>query len=108
MIFSLGQALLAAHVGATYVSPFIGRLEDNGENGIQITEDIIKMFEKQSYTTKVLAASIRNKKSHRRVCAYWCSCSDGTLASNQRTDPHPLTDKGLQQFLADYVKTNTQ
>ena len=49
LIFSLGQALLAAHAGATYVSPFIGRLEDNGENGIQITENIINMFEKQSY-----------------------------------------------------------
>ena len=108
LIFSLGQALLAAHVGATYVSPFIGRLEDNGENGIQITEDIIKMFEKQSYTTKVLAASIRNKNHIEECARIGAHVVTAPLQAIKELIPHPLTDKGLQQFLADYVKTNTQ
>ena len=62
LVFSVGQALIAAQAGATYVSPFIGRLDDNGEDGIQIVSNIVNMFERQNYSTKVLAASIRNKQ----------------------------------------------
>ena len=68
LVFSVGQALIAAQAGATYVSPFIGRLDDNGEDGIQIVSNIVNMFERQNYSTKVLAASIRNKQ-HIEECA---------------------------------------
>ena len=61
LVFSLGQALIAAQAGATYVSPFIGRLDDDGQDGIQIVKNIIDVFEIYNYQTKVLAASIRNK-----------------------------------------------
>ena len=70
LVFSLGQALIAAQAGATYVSPFIGRLDDNGQDGIQIVKSIVDMFEKQNYQTKVLAASIRNK-NHIEECGFY-------------------------------------
>lgn len=108
LIFSLGQALLAAQAGATYVSPFIGRLDDIGEDGVQLVDDIVKLFKKQSYPTKVLAASIRNKQ-HIVDCAQ--------IGTHVVTAPlkvikdliyHPLTEKGLKQFLHDHAKNNTR
>lgn len=108
LIFSPGQALLAAHAGATYVSPFIGRLEDNGENGIQITENIINMFEKQSYNTKVLAASIRNKKHIEDCALIGAHVVTAPLKAIKQLIPHPLTSNGLKQFLTDYAKINTK
>ena len=75
LVFSLGQALLAAQAGSTYISPFIGRLDDNGQDGIQIVKSIVDMFENQNYQTKILAASIRNK-NHIEACQVR-SCTRG-------------------------------
>ena len=66
-MFSLGQALIASQAGATYVSPFIGRLDDNGQDGIQIVKSIVDMFEKQNYQTKVLTTSSEIKTTLKNV-----------------------------------------
>jgi len=102
LIFTVGQALIAAQAGATYVSPFIGRLDDHGENGIQIVSEMVKLFEKQKYSTKVLGASIRNK-NHIIDCAK-AGVHVITTPLHALLDllPHPLTDKGIQTFLKDY------
>lgn len=104
LIFTVGQALIAAQAGATYVSPFIGRLDDNGENGIQIVSDIVNLFSKQQYSTKVLGASIRNK-THIVDCAkVGAHVITAPLNAILELLPHPLTEKGLQKFLNDYSK----
>lgn len=106
LVFSLGQALIAAQAGATYVSPFIGRLDDNGQDGIQIVKSIVDMFEKQNYQTKVLAASIRNKNHIEECAKIGAHVVTAPLSSIKELIPHTLTDIGLKKFLDDY--TNNQ
>jgi transaldolase len=106
LIFSAGQALLAAKAGATYVSPFVGRLDDIGADGLQLVEQIVQIFSNYGYATEVLAASVRHVP-HLIQCAeigadvVTCPLSviNGLLS-------HPLTDKGLATFLADHKKVN--
>lgn len=107
LIFSVGQALLAAKAGATYVSPFLGRLDDNGENGVQILEQIVKLFEKQGYSTKVLAASIRNKKHIEDCASIGAHVITAPLKAIKELIHHPLTEQGLKTFLEDFAKTNS-
>lgn len=103
LVFSLGQALIAAQAGATYVSPFIGRLDDNGENGIQVVSDIVDMFKVQGYKTQVLAASIRNK-DHIESCAkIGAHVVTAPLLAIKDLIPHQLTDVGLEKFLKDHA-----
>ena len=104
LVFSLGQALIAAQAGATYVSPFIGRLDDNGQDGIQIVKNIVDMFEKQNYQTKVLAASIRNKNHIEECAKIGAHVVTAPLSAIKELIPHTLTDIGLKKFLDDYAK----
>jgi transaldolase len=104
LVFSLGQALIAAQAGATYVSPFIGRLDDNGQNGIQIVKSIVDMFEKQNYQTKVLAASIRNKNHIEECAKIGAHVVTAPLSAIKELITHTLTDIGLKKFLDDYAK----
>ena len=104
LVFSLGQALIASQAGATYVSPFIGRLDDNGQDGIQIVKSIVDMFEKQNYQTKVLAASIRNKNHIEECAKIGVHVVTAPLSAIKELIPHTLTDIGLKKFLDDYAK----
>jgi transaldolase len=107
LIFSAGQALLAAKAGATYVSPFIGRLDDIGTDGIDLIRQIANMFNYYDFETEVLAASIRHTM-HILQCVE-AGADVATCPLNAITGllNHPLTDKGLEQFLADYNKLNS-
>lgn len=107
LIFSVGQALIAAQAGATYVSPFIGRLDDSGEDGIQIVADIVDMFEVQKYNTQVLAASIRNKKHIEDCAMIGADVITAPLDAIRDLIPHPLTEVGLRKFLDDHSANNS-
>ncbi len=106
LIFSAGQALLAAKAGASYVSPFIGRLDDISADGLLLIEQIRLIFDNYGYQTEILAASVRHTM-------HLINCAE--LGADVVTCPlkvitgllsHPLTDKGLAQFLADHKKAN--
>jgi transaldolase len=106
LVFSAGQALLAAKAGATYVSPFIGRLDDVSTSGLKLIEDIVTIYNNYGYETEILAASVRHPM-HIIDCAMvgadvvTCPLSAITALLN-----HPLTDIGLEKFLQDYSKLN--
>ena len=105
LVFSAGQAILAAKAGAAYVSPFIGRIDDSGWDGVQVIEQIVHIFAVQGYKTEVLAASIRNPNHIIRCAeagANICTCP---LESILGLLKHPLTDIGLAKFLEDAKKT---
>ena len=102
LVFSLPQALLAASAGATYVSPFIGRLDDIGEDGVQLVENIVKAFKLYGITTEVIAASIRNLEHVEKVMLTGCQIATIPTKVLEQMIIHPLTDKGLAQFMADY------
>lgn len=101
LVFSAGQAILAAKAGATFVSPFIGRIDDSGWDGVTLIEQIVNIYNTQGYMTEVLAASIRSPL-HIVKCAEAgadiCTCP---LSSILGLLKHPLTDLGLEQFLKD-------
>jgi transaldolase len=104
LIFSAGQALLAAKAGANYVSPFLGRLDDIGSDSLGLVEDIRLIFDNYGYETEILAASIRNS-THIVECAkIGADVMTGPLSSILGLLKHPLTDNGLAQFLADHKK----
>jgi transaldolase len=101
LVFSAGQAILAAKAGATYVSPFIGRIDDGNWDGVQLIEQIVGIYNAQGYMTEVLAASIRTPLHIVRCAeagADVCTCP---LPSILGLLKHPLTDLGLEQFLKD-------
>ena len=102
LVFSMSQALLAARAGATYVSPFIGRLDDIGENGVQLVENIVKAFKLYGITTEVIAASIRNREHVEKVMLTGCQIATIPTKVLEQMINHQLTDKGLDQFMADY------
>ena len=106
LIFSAGQALLAAKAGATYVSPFIGRLDDIASDGLSLIEQIVQIYDNYGYETEVLAASVRHTM-HLVECAE-IGADVATCPLNVITGllKHPLTDSGLEKFLADYAKGN--
>ena len=106
LVFSVGQALIAAQAGASYVSPFIGRLEDSGEDGIQIVSNIVEMYKTQRYETQVLAASIRNKKHIEDCALIGVDVITAPLSAIKDLIPHPLTETGLKKFLADHSANN--
>lgn len=101
LVFSAGQAILAAKAGATYLSPFIGRIDDSNWDGVQLIEQIVNIYNTQGFMTEVLAASIRNPLHIVRCAeagADVCTCP---LSSILGLLKHPLTDLGLAQFLKD-------
>lgn len=102
LVFSMSQALLAASAGATYVSPFIGRLDDIGEDGVQLVANIVKAFRLYGIKTEVIAASIRNLEHVDKVMLTGCQIATIPTKVLEQMIRHPLTDKGLDQFLLDY------
>ena len=106
LIFSAGQAILAAKAGATYVSPFIGRLDDISFNGLELIEQLVLIYQNYGFDTQILAASVRHTM-HLIQCAE-IGADVATCPLNVITGllNHPLTDKGLAQFLADHKKVN--
>jgi transaldolase len=102
LVFSMSQALLAARAGASYVSPFIGRLDDIGEDGVQLVANIVRAFKLYGLTTEVIAASIRNLEHVEKVMLTGCQIATIPTKVLAQMIGHPLTDKGLAQFMADY------
>lgn len=102
LVFSMSQALMAARAGATYVSPFIGRLDDIGENGVQLVENIVKAFKLYGITTEVIAASIRNLEHVEKVMLTGCQIATIPTKVLEQMIKHELTDKGLAKFMEDY------
>jgi transaldolase len=104
LCFSAGQAILAAKAGATYVSPFVGRIDDIGGNGMDLIRDIVHIYKNYEFRTQVLAASLRT--STHVIDAAKAGAHVGTLPFKvvDALFNHPLTDKGLDQFLKDYGK----
>lgn len=105
LCFSAAQALLAAKAGATYISPFIGRLDDVATDGMQLIRDIVQIYDNYGFATEVLAASIRHPM-HIVDCAL-AGADVATIPFKviQQLVKHPLTDKGLDAFLADWKKS---
>ena len=102
LIFSLAQAMLAARAGATYVSPFIGRLDDIGEDGCKLVEDMVKVFRTYNLPTQIIAASIRNRAHVDRVMLAGVDIATIPTKVLKELVHHDLTDKGLAKFMEDY------
>jgi transaldolase len=105
LCFSVAQALLAAKAGATFISPFVGRLDDIGEKGMDLIEDIVVMYENYSFDTEVLVASIRTKQHLIDAAVIGAHVSTLPPKVIYELYEHPLTDKGLKVFLDDWAKT---
>jgi transaldolase len=106
LVFSSGQALLAAKAGATYVSPFIGRLDDISSDGLNLIAEIRHIYDNYSFGTEILAASVRHTMHVIDCAKIVADVMTGPLSSITGLLKHPLTDSGLAQFLADYHKGN--
>jgi transaldolase len=104
LVFSAGQALLAAKAGATYVSPFIGRLDDISTDGLNLIEDIRLIYDNYAYETQILAASVRHSIHILECAKIGADVMTGPLSAILSLLKHPLTDSGLAQFLADHAK----
>lgn len=107
LIFSAGQALLAAKAGASYVSPFVGRLDDVSTDGIALIEQIVTIYRNYGYETEVLAASIRHPMHIIQCAEIGADVATCPLSAITALLNHPLTDAGLAKFLADYKKGNS-
>jgi transaldolase len=106
LVFSAGQALLAAKAGATMVSPFIGRIDDGGWDGVTLISQIVNIYNIYGYETEVLAASIRTPLHIIQCAEAGADIATCPLSSILGLFKHPLTDIGLEKFLADYKKNN--
>jgi len=106
LIFSAGQALMAAKAGATFVSPFIGRLDDISTNGVQLIDQIRLIFDNYGYPTQILAASVRHPMHIIECAEIGADVMTGPLSAIKQLLKHPLTDSGLATFLADHAKGN--
>ena len=102
LVFSMSQALLAARAGATFVSPFIGRLDDIKQDGVQLVDNIVKAFKLYGIETEVIASSIRNIQHVEKVMLTGCQIATIPTKVLAQMINHELTDKGLAQFMADY------
>ena len=107
LIFSAGQALLAAKAGATYVSPFIGRLDDISTDGLGLIESIRVIFDNYGFDTEILAASVRHPMHIIECAQIGADVMTGPLSAIEALLKHPLTDIGLAKFLADHAKANS-
>ena len=106
LVFSSGQALLAAKAGATYVSPFIGRLDDISSDGLSLIAEIRHIYDNYAFQTEILAASVRHTMHVIDCAKIGADVMTGPLSSIEGLLKHPLTDSGLAKFLADYQKGN--
>jgi len=107
LVFSAGQAILAAKAGATYISPFVGRVDDINWDGIGLIEEIAELYAIQMYDTEILAASIRNARHIVQAAKAGADIATCPLHTILGLLKHPLTDIGLAKFLADYEKGNS-
>ena len=107
LVFSTGQALLAAKAGATYVSPFVGRLDDISSDGIELVEKIVDMYAYYGFNTQVLAASIRHTQHIIQCIEAGADVATCPVSAIKGLLKHPLTDSGLATFLADHKKVNS-
>ena len=106
LVFSSGQALIAAKAGANYVSPFIGRLDDNSTDGLELIKEIRQIYDNFTFETQILAASIRHTMHIVNCAKIGADVITGPLSSIKGLLNHPLTDIGLKKFLEDYKKGN--
>lgn len=105
LCFSANQALLAAKAGATFISPFIGRLDDIHQDGTELIAEIRQIYDNYAYDTEILAASIRTPLHVKQVALIGADVATCPPAVIKALVKHPLTDKGIEQFLADWKKT---
>jgi transaldolase len=105
LCFSANQALLAAKAGATFISPFIGRIDDMAVDGMELIAEIRKIYDNYGFTTEILAASIRTVNHVKDAALIGADVSTVPPATLKALVKHPLTDKGLEAFLADWAKT---
>jgi transaldolase len=106
LVFSAGQAILAAKAGATYVSPFIGRLDDISTDGLNLIAEIRQIYDNYAFETQILAASVRHTMHVIDCAKIGADVMTGPLSSIEGLLKHPLTDIGLAQFLSDHKKGN--
>lgn len=106
LVFSVGQALLAAKAGATYVSPFLGRLDDISTDGLHLISEIRQVYDNYGFETQILSASVRNTMHVINCAKIGSDVMTGPLSSITGLLKHPLTDSGLAKFLEDYKKGN--
>jgi transaldolase len=104
LCFSLNQAYLAAKAGATYVSPFIGRLDDIGHDGMELIAEMRQVWDQYGFETEILAASLRHPAHVRQALLYGADVSTIPFKTFEQMVKHPLTDKGLKAFLDDWEK----
>jgi transaldolase len=105
LCFSAAQALMAAKAGATFVSPFIGRVDDHGGDGMELIREIRAIYDNYDYDTEILAASVRGPEHVRDAAIAGADCATLPPAVFKGLLKHPLTEKGLEQFLSDWAKT---
>ncbi len=105
LVFSSNQALLAARAGAAYVSPFIGRLDDIGQDGVALVEEIVEIFERHDMDTEVIAASIRHTAHIPAVALAGAHIATVPFKVLRQMFNHPLTESGIESFLSDWKKT---
>lgn len=105
LCFSAAQALLAAKAGATYISPFVGRLDDHGADGMGLIQEIRAIYDNYGYDTEILAASIRTPAHVTAAALAGADCATIPPAVFADLFKHPLTEKGLEQFMSDWAKT---
>lgn len=106
LIFSANQALLAARAGATFVSPFVGRLDDIGQNGVELIAQIAEIFKLHQIETEIIAASIRHPQHVVEVALAGADIATVPFKVLKQMFHHPLTDKGIEQFLEDWENRN--
>ncbi|MGZ3275460.1 MAG: fructose-6-phosphate aldolase [Caulobacteraceae bacterium] len=105
LCFSANQAMLAAKAGATYVSPFVGRLDDIGEDGMQLVHDIRAIYDNYAFDTEILAASLRTPDHVQAAAVAGADCATVPPAVFEALFKHPLTEQGLELFMADWART---
>jgi transaldolase len=105
LCFSANQALLAAKAGATFISPFIGRIDDMGIDGVELIAEIKQIYDNYDFKTEILAASIRTVNHVKQAAMIGADVATIPPKILRALYEHPLTDKGLEQFLADWAKT---
>lgn len=105
LVFSANQALLAARAGATYLSPFVGRLDDEGQDGMELIADIVDLFSNYEFETQVLVASVRHPMHVTQAAKLGADVVTMPFKILKQLYHHPLTDIGIEKFLADWAKT---
>ncbi len=107
LVFSVNQAILAANAGASFVSPFLGRLDDVGESGVALVEDLVEVFDNYDFRTRIIAASIRHPQHVVEIARAGSHIATLPFKVLQQMSSHPLTDIGIQKFLDDWEKSKS-